>query len=1109
MIRTRLSKYGILLTLALAGGVCLAAEKGAKKGGTADGDPSCPMCAQTFAGLALRNIGPAMNSGRVSDIAVDPSDPSRWYVAAASGGVWRTDNSGITWKPVFDSAGSYSIGCLAIDPKDPLVIWVGTGENNSQRSVGYGDGIYRSEDGGNTWKNMGLGRSEHIGKIAIDPRDSKTVYVAAQGPLWSPGGERGLYKTTDGGKSWKAVLEISENTGVSDIAVDPVNPDVLYVSAYQRRRHVWTIIDGGPESGIYKSTDAGGSWTKLASGLPEADMGRIGLAVPPARRNTIYAIIEAAEGKGGFFRSRDAGATWEKMSDYCSGAPQYYQEIIPDPLNPDRVYSMDTWMMVTEDGGKSFRKVGEKYKHVDNHALWIDPGNTDHLIAGCDGGIYDSFDRGATWRFFPNLPITQFYRVTPDSALPFYNVYGGTQDNNTMGGPSRTTTDGGIRNSDWFVTVGGDGFKTQVDPLDPDTVYSQYQHAGIVRFDRKSGEAIDIQPQAGRGEEPLRWNWDSPLIISPHSNLRLYFGANRLFRSDDRGDSWKPVSGDLTRKMDRNKLKVMGKLWGPEAVAKSASTSFFGNIVSLCESPLKEGLIYVGTDDGLIQVTSDGGTTWRKMEKFPGVPEMAYVSYIEASPVERDMVFASFDNHKMGDFKPYLLKSSDAGASWTPVSGDLPERGSVYSISADDKKGDLLFAGTEFGLFFTVDGGKHWVQLKGNVPPIPIKDLEIQRREGDLVAATFGRGIVILDDYSPLRDVNPARLSEQAILFPARDAAMFVPSTPLGLKDKAFQGDSFFIAPNPPFGAVFTYYLKEDIKTAKAARREEEKRLVKEGKDIPYPTWEQLRAEDREEEPAVILTVTDEEGRVVRRVTGPASAGFHRVAWDLRYPPAEPASLSPPPADNPFASQPSGPLASPGTYRVTLSRRVNGKVTELCGPVSFQARPLSTAGLQPAERRALLEFERETASLQRAVLGAVELAKELQGRVSLLKKALQDTPAAGAGLTIEALRVESEIRDIQIPLVGDATVAGRNEPTPPSVLDRVQGVVSGHWWATCAPTQTHRHSLQVAAADFAPLLKRLGAVQAELKKLEEQAEAAGAPWTPGRFPVRVEGSGGR
>jgi photosystem II stability/assembly factor-like uncharacterized protein len=1051
-------------------------------------------------GLAFRSIGPAVTSGRIIDIAVSPAHPNTWYLATV-GGVWKTTNAGTSWTPLFDDQGSFSIGCVTIDPSDPNIVWVGTGENNSQRSVSYGDGVYRSADGGKTWENTGLKESMHVGKITVDPTDSNVVFVAAMGSLWSAGGERGVYKTADGGKTWQQALKISDDTGVSDLAMDPRNPKVLYAAAYQRRRHVWTLINGGPESALYKTTDGGDTWKKLDNGLPKEDLGRIGLAVSPANPDVVYAIVEAAVGAGGFFRSRDRGVSWEKMSGYVAGGPMYYNEITADPKDVDRVYSMDVFMQVTDDGGKTFSNAGEKWKHVDNHALWIDPHDTDHLVNGNDGGVYESFDRAATWAFKANLPITQFYRVEADTSAPFYFVYGGTQDNTTLGGPSRTTTEHGITNDQWFVTTGGDGFVTRVDPKDPNIVYSESQHGGLVRYDRRTGEQIDIQPQAGKDDPPLRWNWDSPLIISPHSNTRLYFAAQRLFRSDDRGQSWTPISGDLTRQIDRNALKVMGRVWSVDAVAKNTSTSFYGNIVSLAESPLQEGLIYAGTDDGLVQVTEDGGATWRKIEKVPGVPEMSYVSRLEASPTDAGTVYAAFNNHKTGDLKPYLVKSSDRGRTWVSIAGNLPGRGSVWAVVQDREKAGLLFAGTEFGLFFTVNGGGTWVKLTGGLPTIAVRDIAIQAREQDLVLATFGRGFYVLDDYTPLRRLTPDGMDQPAALLPVRDAWMFVPSLPYGWKGKGFLGESFYAAPNPPFGAVFTYYLKEGLQTAREARREREKKIAKEGGDIRYPSWDALRSEEREEAPAMVLTVADEAGSVVRRLTGPVSAGFHRVAWDLRYAPANPASLEAVPADDPFSSPPAGPLAAPGTYTVSLARRVAGKLEAVGGPQRFQARPLGTATLPNQDRAGLLEFQQRTARLQRAVLGASQLAGDLRRQLSLIEKAVEDTPKAGATLMDEVRALGNRVRDIQVALNGDPVVRRHNEPTPASIVERVQGVVYGHWTATSGATETHRQSYAVAAEVFAPVLEQLRTlVEVDLKALNDRLEAIGAPWTPGRVP---------
>ncbi len=1085
------------LSLALAVALVASVTAGASARSTKEESRLKP---DTFSGLEFRGIGPAMNSGRVGDLAIHPSDPNTWYVAVASGGVWKTINAGTTWTPIFDKTGSYSIGCVTVDPGNPLTIWVGTGENNSQRSVGYGDGVYKSVDGGRNWENVGLKTSEHIGMILVDPRDSNIVFVAAQGPLWAKGGDRGLYRTGDGGKTWTCALATDPYTGASDVVFEPGNPDVMYASTYQRQRRVWTLINGGPGSALYKSDDAGATWRKLENGLPEGDLGRIGLAVSPVNPKLVYALVEAADlKKDGFYRSTDAGGNWEKMSDYRPGSPQYYQEIFVDPKNPDRVYSMDTWMHVTEDGGKTFRKIGETFKHVDNHALWINPNDTDHLIVGSDGGLYQTFDRGATWAFSANLPITQFYKACADSAAPFYSVYGGTQDNNTLGGPSRTTTNHGIINSDWFITVGGDGFQSQVDPVDPNIVYSQSQYAGLVRFDRRNGEAIDIQPTAEPDEAPLRWNWDSPLVLSPHSPTRLYIAAQRIFRTDDRGDSWRPVSPDLTRQLDRNRLKIMDRVWSIDAVAKNASTSNYGNIVSLTESPRVEGLLYAGTDDGLVHVSEDGGGSWRKTESFPGVPELTYVSRLVASLHAASTAYAAFDNHKMGDFKPYVLKSTDRGKSWKSIAGDLPERGTVYALAEDHVNPDLLFAGTEFGVFFTADGGKQWIQLKAGIPVVAVRDLAIQRRESDLVAATFGRGFYILDDYSPLRRA-PAVVDSAAALFPVKPAWMFIPSSPLGGRGKANQGDAFYAAPNPPFGAIFTYYLRDGIKTRAERRREAEKKLIKEGKDVFYPEWDSVRVEEREEEPTALLTVTDEAGNVVRRVTGPVTKGFHRVAWDLRYPAANPVSLKPVEV-SPWNEPPAGPLAAPGDYMVSLTVRVEGQVKPLAGPQRFSARPLGEATLPAKDRGALLAFEMKTQRLQRAVLGAVESARDARSRLELLKKAVDDTPGADPWLFHDVRALDARFQALQDRLTGDAIVARHNEPKPPSIVGRVQQIVEGHWTSTSNVTETLRRNYDIAASEFTEVLAELHTlVETDLRVVEVRAEQGGAPWTPGRVP---------
>jgi photosystem II stability/assembly factor-like uncharacterized protein len=1058
------------------------------------------MTADTFSGLKFRLIGPAVASGRVMSLAVNPKNKFEYYVGVASGGVWKTVNHGTTWTPVFDGEGSYSIGWVTLDPNDSSVVWVGTGESNSQRSVAYGDGIYRSDDGGKNWQNLGLKKSEHIGRVVVDPRDSKVVYVAAEGPLWGPGGDRGLYKSTDGGKNWKAVLNISENTGVVDVALDPSNPDIVYAAAYQRRRHVFTLIDGGPESAIYKSTDAGANWSKLKNGLPTVDMGRIGLAVSPVDPNVIYATIEAADGKGGIFRSSDKGATWERRNEFDQGA-MYYAQVIADPKNVDRIFLMSVYLRESLDGGKTLHKVEETNHHGDNHAIWIDPDNTKHWILGSDGGVAETYDDSKTWEFKANLPTVQFYDVAVDNALPFYNVCGGTQDYFSWCGPSRTRNVNGIVNSDWFVTTGGDGFRSQVDPVDSNTIYSESQYGVLVRYDKPTGQELVLQPLEGKGEPPLRWNWDSPLTISPHAHTRLYFAANKLFRSDDRGDTWKAVSGDLTRQIDRNKLPVMGKVWGPDAVAKNASTSFYGNIVALAESPKKEGMIYVGTDDGLIQVTSDGGQSWTKYEKFPGVPEMTYVTRLAASNHDVNVVYAAFDNHKNEDFKPYVLKSTDAGKTWTPIAGDLPENGPILAFAEDPVNANLLFAGTEFGAYFTIDGGQHWVRLKGGLPTIAVRDMVIQARENDLVIATFGRGFYVLDNITPLRQMKPESVEQAAALFPVKDALLYIERHPLRGPRKAFQGDAFYTADNPPYGAVFTAFLKDKLKTRKDKRQDAEKEAAKKNQTIPYPTNDELRAEAQEAKPELYFVVYDESGVPIRRINGTTENGFQRAAWDLRYPTPALRERSEE-GDEDFApATGQGPLILAGNYSVRMFEKVNGVVTELSGPQSFKVVTDGASSLPSADRAAQEEFHRKVARLYRAVSGAVHTADDVESRIKAIRDALRETPSVERQLGTVTDSIEERNREILRALRGDKELQKRNEPIPSSINDRVTNIMEGERFALAKPTQSHVDNYTIAASEFADHLVKLRAlVEVDLVKLEKDMEAAGAPWTPGRVP---------
>ena len=1041
-----------------------------------------------LAGLKLRSIGPAMISGRIVDLAVDPANAAHYFIAAASGGVWKTLNNGTTWTPVFDNEGSYSIGALALDPKNPAVLWVGTGEANSQRSVSYGDGIYRTEDAGRTWHNLGLKTSEHIARIVIDPRDSRTVYVAAQGPLWNAGGDRGLFKTTDAGRTWNKVLSVSENTGVTDVAIDPRNPDTLIAASYQRRRHTWTLIDGGPESAIYRSTDAGATWSKVSAGLPTEDLGRITFAPSPKDSSLVYASIEAANKKSGIFRSTDFGSSWELRAP-LEFAGMYFGRIYADPHAADRVYFMNVRMTVSDDGAKTFRPLGEKFKHSDNHVIYVDPRDAAHYIVGCDGGVYESYDRALNWSFKSNLPLGQFYDVAVDNQAPFYYVYGGTQDNSSVGGPARTRNSSGITNADWFVTQGGDGFQTRVDPEDPNTIYAELQYGVLTRYDRRTGERQGIQPQPGPDEEPNRWNWDSPLLISPHNHTRIYFAAQKVFRSDDRGSTWRAVSPDLTQKVDRNTLPVMGRIWGPDAVAKNTSTAFYSNISSLSESSKKEGLLYAGTDDGLIQVSEDGGGHWRKSNDFPGVPQRSYVSRVLASQHDVNTVYTSLENHQSGDYNPYLLRSTNAGKSWTSIRGDLPVNGAVYAIAEDPKSKDLLFAGTEYGLYFSVNGGTNWTRLKSGLPTIAVRDLAIQKQQDDLIVGTFGRGIYILDDYSVLRSLTPETLAKDATLFSVRDVPMYVQAGPYGQGQKASQGEAFFSAENPPYGATFTYYLKGSLKTRADLRRDAEKKSGV----VKYPDAEAFRAEATEEAPAAILTISDADQKVVRRLIGPAAAGFHRITWDLREPApvlARPQRAEPD-EDEGFGPPPSGPAVLPGKYQVSLSQRVDGTITPVTGTMSF------TVTGSRGDLTTLTSFQQKVAKLQRQVVAALETANTLKTNLATMKRALYETPGASTDLINTATALDKRTDEILLALRGDLVLRAHDENTPPSISERLQSILTTQRSSTANPTTTQQKDYEIASAALAEQQAKLKALaNNDVRKLEGQLEALGAPYTP-------------
>ena len=1025
---------------------------------------------KTFTSMELRNIGPAYMSGRISDIAVDKNNPSTWYTAVASGGVWKTVNAGTTWSPIFDKQAVYSTGDVTIDPSNSNIIWVGTGENNGGRHISFGDGVYKSLDGGKTWKNMGLKDSERISDIIVHPTDSNTVWVSAQGPLWTGGGERGLYKTTDGGKKWKQVLTPADKwTGVTSLLIDPRNPNKLYAATWSRQRTVAAYVGTGPGAGIHTSDDGGETWTELKTGLPKGNMGKIGMAISPKNPDVLYATIETDNRKGGFYRSENQGATWAKMSDEVGGGtgPHYYQEIFADPHQFDRVYIASNYSKVSNDGGKTWTPINTKRKHVDDHAFAFHPTDPDFVLIGSDGGIYMSHDRMANWRFMANLPLTQFYKVAPDDSQPFYMVYAGAQDNSTQGGPSRTDRTEGIKNKDWFLTLGADGHQPATEPGNPDIVYSQWQQGSLTRHDRKTGENVFIKPQPRPGEPAERFNWDAPINVSSHDPKRIYHASQRVWRSDDRGDSWQPISGDLTRNGNRMHMPMMGRTWSVEAGWDIYAMSEYHTIANFSESPVNEKILWAGTDDGLIQVTKNGGKSWSKVElaDIEGVPATAYVNDIRADLYDANTVYVALDNHKYGDFKPYLIKSTDLGKTWTSLAQDLPEKHLVWRIVQDHINENLMFIGTEFGVFFTVDGGKKWLELDGGIPTISTRDVKIQRRENDLVVGTFGRGIYILDDYAPLRKLTEKSMEQDALLFaPSRPTKWFR----LDSNHTDTDGDDRFAAKNPAHGATLTYFLKDSLLTAKEQRQADEKKMVKDKNYPKYPSWQSIEKENQEAKPAVYVEIMDNKGNVVNRVSGKTTKGLHRITWDMRFAQSSAVTGNKRSKWHPLGQ---GIMASPGNYTATLYKRVGSEVTQLAEPVNLELKPIYQGALAGASTDEVTKYNKAISAADRRASAISEVLKDITKQMKSIRTALDRTPNDITKLEKSYAAIQQELNKVNFALYG---LKSRNQmgTKPANITSRLGYAMSGVN-SSYGPTKQHEEQLKFAVQGLDEVTKQI------------------------------------
>jgi photosystem II stability/assembly factor-like uncharacterized protein len=950
--------------------------------------------------LHFRQIGPAAMSGRIPDIAVYEANPAIYYVATAHGGVWKTVNNGTTFEPQFQDQGLMSVGDVTISQSNPDLVWIGTGESNNRQSTSWGDGVYKSTDGGKTYANVGLRTSRHINRIVIDPRNNDVVFVAATGSLWGPGGERGVYKTADGGRNWKHVLKVDDDTGANDLVMDPSNSQVLWASTYQRRRTACCMNGGGPGSGIWKSTDGGETWTRIKGGPLDGPLGRIALDVYRKRSNILYALIEGASAGGrgaggeeapgmaqaqagggrgggplnnaptGLYRSDDAGATWRKVNN-ANPRPMYFSKVRIDPNDPEVVYLGGVDLHQTLDGGKTVNTAAASRIHSDHHAIWVNPANSNHVLIGNDGGLAVSYDMARTWAFLPNLPVGLFYHVSYDMAVP-YNICGGMQDNYSWCGPSQVRGTAGIANYHWTTVQGGDGFVVLQDPADSRVAFSESQDGNIVRIDRVTLETMSVRPVAAPGEPPLRWHWDTPLVHSPHDPKVLYAAANKVFRSPDKGLSWVPVSPDLTTNQNRDEIATMGVKGSDVNIAKNDGIQAWPAIVSFAESPKRAGVLYAGTDDGNLAVSRDMGKNWTQViDKVPGLPKGIYVSEVVPSRFDEGTVYATFDGHRQNDFEAYAFVSRDFGQSWQPIVQGL--QGQIArTLTEDLKNPDVLYLGTETGLFVSLNRGKAWQRLRANLPTVRIDEITLHPRDNAMILATHGRTIWILDNLSPIQEFSSA-VTTTAKLFTPQPVAMF--RRPASDRNYQFWGDQTFFGENPPQAAVISWHTSGQGSS-------------------------------------VQLKISDAAGREVRDISGAVLAnsvkpGIHSACWDLRVQPG-PAGAGAgggrgqaggggTPTQSPFGAGcgggagggrggfggggNTGPFVLPGTYTVALV--IDGKTVDT-KPLRVAADP--EVVLTEVERKRLFDMAMELHELQRRATEVSSGVGSLNTRLTELSK---------------------------------------------------------------------------------------------------------------------------
>ncbi len=943
------------------------------------------LTSETLNGLRLRNIGPANMSGRIVDLAVVEKDPYIIYAASATGGVWKTINNGVTFTPVFDKGGTHSVGDIAVHQGDPNHVWVGTGERANRQSSGWGDGVYKSTDAGKTWTNMGLKDSHHIGRIVLHPTDPNIVYVAAMGHLWGANEERGLYKSTNGGETWQRLIYVDENTGVVDVAMDPTDPNILYAATYQRRRRPYGFNGGGPGSGLHKSTDGGRTWKELRTGLPEGEYGRIGISIYRSNPNIVYASVEQGyqynastaynSRRAGLYRSEDKGESWTFMSDW-NPRPMYASQPLVDPSDDQRIYMMNQFSY-SDDGGKKFTAPRQSL-HGDDRIVWVNPNDSRHVIKGDDGGIGISYDRAKTWLFVNNLPLSQFYRVSVDMAEP-YNVYGGLQDNGSWYGPNATYDSRGILNSDWKKTGGGDGFLNLPHPTDPDILYGESQYLGLFRLNKKTRQSQSIRPGDPKGRIGARrnwdaWgpgiaepelgnamapaNWDGPFYLSKHDPNTIYAGTNILWKSTDGGSNWKSL-GDLTTKVNRRELEIMGQRGDTSTASLDDGIPYYPTLTAVAESPLKAGMLYVGTDDGLMQVSSDDGLNWTDVTgRLSGLPKETWINTIEPSTHFAGTAYVAINNYRNNDFNNYIYKTSDFGQTWTSVEGDLPANRVARTLREDPKNPNLLYLGTEIGLFVSINGGRNWVELKNNMPTLPFNDLVIHPRDNDLVLGTHGRGVWILDNLNSLQELTPNALNQQAALFSIPTGVMINYSS-----TGAHTGDMFYRGQNPQSGALIDYYLKSAV-----------------------------------EKDDISLTIYDLQGKEINTVRVDTTAGIHRASWNMTY-----KSSIPPQRFGNRTFQTPGPRVVPGLYVAKLT--VNGKTMEQ----NFRVEDDPRIEMSIADRTAWTASVIEIYDLMTATRTESQAIRKILQKVNKLEKDKKKLSATAVAEVKELNRMYGEL----------------------------------------------------------------------------------------------------